>query len=198
MFQLEPFLLFNYIRYVVFFEIVYCHVFGVCVTNNNGFFIWWSNLLDLYTTWLQQFTNHYLTGHWNILTTLLLQLNWLHCTALLLSAVTDGQSASLSSNKAPIWGLRPDFYYCQTAAGLLMWDALSDERTGLSFKIAACPRQRSNFQVRVPWYSWPYFTVSDSRLPFSSSPKTRMATVGVFDPASTRDALLLDYSDFVR
>jgi hypothetical protein len=23
----------------------------------------------------------------------------------------DGQSASLSSNKAPIWGLRPDFYY---------------------------------------------------------------------------------------
>jgi hypothetical protein len=30
---------------------------------------------------------------------------------------TDGQSASLSWNKAPIWGLRPDFYYCQTVAG---------------------------------------------------------------------------------
>jgi hypothetical protein len=28
---------------------------------------------------------------------------------------TDGQSASLSWNKAPIWGLRPDFYYCETA-----------------------------------------------------------------------------------
>jgi hypothetical protein len=26
---------------------------------------------------------------------------------------TDGQSASLSWNKAPIWGLRPDLYYCQ-------------------------------------------------------------------------------------
>jgi hypothetical protein len=25
---------------------------------------------------------------------------------------TDGQSASLSWNKAPIWGLRPDFYFC--------------------------------------------------------------------------------------
>jgi hypothetical protein len=25
---------------------------------------------------------------------------------------TDGQSASLSYNKAPIWGLGPDFYYC--------------------------------------------------------------------------------------
>jgi hypothetical protein len=26
---------------------------------------------------------------------------------------------------------RPDFYYCQTVAGLLMWAALSDERTSL-------------------------------------------------------------------
>jgi hypothetical protein len=25
---------------------------------------------------------------------------------------TDGLSASLSWNKAPIWGLRPDLYYC--------------------------------------------------------------------------------------
>jgi hypothetical protein len=29
---------------------------------------------------------------------------------------TDGQSASLSWNKAPIWGLRPDLYYCLTVA----------------------------------------------------------------------------------
>jgi hypothetical protein len=45
----------------------------------------------------------------------------------------DGQSASLSWNKAPIWGLRPHLYYCQIVPGLLMWGALSDERTGLSF-----------------------------------------------------------------
>jgi hypothetical protein len=38
---------------------------------------------------------------------------------------TDGQSASLSWNKAPIWGLRPYFYYRRTVAGLLMWGALS-------------------------------------------------------------------------
>jgi hypothetical protein len=68
-----------------------------------------------------------------------------------------------------------------------MWGALSDERTGLSFTIAAGPRQRSHFQVRVPWDSWPYFTVSVSRLTFSSPPTTRRATVEVFDPASTRD-----------
>jgi hypothetical protein len=50
---------------------------------------------------------------------------------------TDGQSASPSWNKAYVWGLRPDFYYCQPVADLLMWGALTDERTGLSFTIAA-------------------------------------------------------------
>jgi hypothetical protein len=63
---------------------------------------------------------------------------------------TDGQSASLSWNKAPIWGLRPDLDYCLTFAGLLIWGALSDERTGLSFAIATGPRQRSHFWVRFP------------------------------------------------
>jgi hypothetical protein len=48
---------------------------------------------------------------------------------------THGQSASLSWNKAPIWGLRPDFYYRPTVAGLLMWGALSDERTGVSLQL---------------------------------------------------------------
>jgi hypothetical protein len=40
---------------------------------------------------------------------------------------TDGQPASLSWNKAPIWGLRPDLYYCLTVAGFMIWGALSDE-----------------------------------------------------------------------
>jgi hypothetical protein len=66
---------------------------------------------------------------------------------------TDGHSASMSSNKAPIWGLRQDFYYCQTVAGLLAWGALSDKRMGLSFTIAAGPRQRSLCRVRVQWDS---------------------------------------------
>jgi hypothetical protein len=102
---------------------------------------------------------------------------------------TDGPSATLSWNKAPIWGLRPDFYYHQTFASLLIWGALSDERTGLSFTISAGPRPRSHSSVRVPWYSRPYFTVSGSRFPFSSPPTTRRATVEVFDPASTRYTL---------
>jgi hypothetical protein len=56
----------------------------------------------------------------------------------------------------------------------------------MSFTIVADPRQRSHSRVRVPWDSRPYFTVSDSKLPFSSPPTTRMATVEAFDPASTR------------
>jgi hypothetical protein len=49
---------------------------------------------------------------------------------------TDDQSVSLSWNKAPIWGLRPDLYYCQIflgGGGLVGGGALSNERTGLSF-----------------------------------------------------------------
>jgi hypothetical protein len=75
-----------------------------------------------------------------------------------------------------------------------MWGALSDERTGLPFTPAAGPRQRSYSRVRVPWDSRPYFTVSDSILSISSPPKTCRATVEVFDPASTRDELLLQLS----
>jgi hypothetical protein len=79
---------------------------------------------------------------------------------------TDGQSVSLSWNKSSIWGLRPDFYYCQTVVGLLMWGVLSDERTGLSLTVAAGPRKRSHSGIRVPWDSPPYFTVSDWDLSF--------------------------------
>jgi hypothetical protein len=130
---------------------------------------------------------------------------------------TDGQSTSLSWNKAPIQGLWPGLYYRQTVAGLLMWGVLSDERTDVSFTIVAGPHQRSNSRVRVPWDSWPYFTVSNSRLPqlrgsgpriynpqelggpvippgtglLSSPSTTRRATLKAFEPASTRGRLVL-------
>jgi hypothetical protein len=62
--------------------------------------------------------------------------------------------------EALIWGLRPDFYYCLTVAGLLVWGVLSDKRTGLSFALAAGPRQRSQSRVRVPWDSRPYTRIT--------------------------------------
>jgi hypothetical protein len=99
----------------------------------------------------------------------------------------DGQAASLSWSKAPIWGLRPDLYYmCDSYTVLFLWGALSDKRSGLSFVYAAGPCQRSLSRIRVPSDLRPYFTVSDLRLPFSSPPTTRRVTVEVFDPASTR------------
>jgi hypothetical protein len=84
--------------------------------------------------------------------------------------MTDVQSTSLSWNKASVWGLRLNLYCCQTVAVLLMWSALSDERTDVAFIIAPGPHQRSHFWVRRPWVSLPYvyFTLSDSRLPLSS------------------------------
>jgi hypothetical protein len=75
--------------------------------------------------------------------------------------------------------------------------ALSDERMGLSFTIAADPRQRTHSRVRVPWDSRSYFTVWDSRLPFSSPSTNRRATVEVFDPASTRRYYLNSESELL-
>jgi hypothetical protein len=76
-----------------------------------------------------------------------------------------GQSVFVSSTHR---GLTTRFLLL-TVAGLLMWGALSDERTGLQFTTAD-PRQRSHSWVRVPRDSWPYFTVSNSRLPQPGGP----------------------------
>jgi hypothetical protein len=122
------------------------------------YLIWgWSLLLRSPSTWIESKSESYIT--------------------------TDGQSASLSWNKAPIWGFRPDIYYRRTVAGLLMWGVLSEERAGLSFTIAADSSQCSHSRVRAPWDSRPYFTVSDLRLPISSPLTTRWATVVAFDPS---------------
>jgi hypothetical protein len=89
-------------------------------------------------------------------------LNWV----LSLMLTTDGQPASLSWNKAPIWGLRPDLYYCVTVTDLFLRGSLSDERSGLSFVCAAGLCQRSLSRVRVPWDLRPYFTAQIWDFPF--------------------------------
>jgi hypothetical protein len=55
------------------------------------------------------------------------------------------------------------------------------------------PSPAQSFSVPVSWDSRPYFTLSDSRLPFFSPPKTRRVTVEVFDPASTRESDWMNY-----
>jgi hypothetical protein len=98
---------------------------------------------------------------------------------------TDGASTSLSWNKAPIWDLRPDLYYCQTVAGLLMSCALSDERTSLPGIVVAGPRQRSHSRIRVLGTRDRILLSQNSRLPFSAPPTTYRFTVEVFDPSFT-------------
>jgi hypothetical protein len=51
---------------------------------------------------------------------------------------------------------------------------LSDVRMGLSFATTAGPRQSSHSWVQVPRDSWPYFTVSDSKLPKLGGPGPRI------------------------
>jgi hypothetical protein len=61
---------------------------------------------------------------------------------------TDSQSASPSWCQAPIWNPRPffphslfDYFY--TVSGLLMWGALSDDKSSLYFSVFSGHRQRS-------------------------------------------------------
>jgi hypothetical protein len=98
---------------------------------------------------------------------------------------TDGQSASLPWNKTPVWDLWPDFYSCQTVAGLFMWGVLSDERTSLLFTIAAGFRQRSHQGTRdriLLSQIWDFPFCRLLRL-------AGLAAVEEFDPASTRNSL---------
>jgi hypothetical protein len=78
---------------------------------------------------------------------------------------SQSQSYITTDVQSPMRFPRPQFHHSQTDAGLLMWGAFCDERTSLSFTIAAGPRQGSHCRVRVPRYSWPYVTVSDMRFP---------------------------------
>jgi hypothetical protein len=80
---------------------------------------------------------------------------------------TTSQSVSQSVSfgvKHPTWA-KDQIFISQTVAGLLMWGALSDKKTGLSLTVVADPRQRSHSRIRFPRDLWPYFTVSDSRAP---------------------------------
>jgi hypothetical protein len=95
-------------------------------------------------------------------------------------------SQSVSLGIEPHLGLMTRYLLIFTVMVLFSSGALSDERTGLAFVYDADPRQRWLYRVRVPWDSWPYFTLSYLRILLTSPPATRSVTVEVFEPASTR------------
>jgi hypothetical protein len=101
----------------------------------------------------------------------------------------------LTASRPVFLGVKPpsgaqDQIFVTVSCGFVMWGALSDERTGLSFIIATGPRQRIHSPVRVLRDSWPYFTVSDSRLPQPGGPGPRIyiprEQCGPVIPAGTR------------
>jgi hypothetical protein len=71
-------------------------------------------------------------------------------------------------------GAKPRLWLLWDSCCLLMWGALSEERTGMSFTTDPGSRQRSHSRVRVLRYPWPYFTVSDSRVPQYGGPAPRI------------------------
>jgi hypothetical protein len=78
-----------------------------------------------------------------------------------------------------------------------------DERTGLSFKIVAGPRQCSHSQVPVQWDSLPYYIVSDSGLPQPVEPGPRIyipqeqgGPICTVKPVLTEDLCVVQMKEF--
>jgi hypothetical protein len=124
-----------------------------CPFPGNGFYTWTITVSINFTLQISRYysTNKVLSSraefqlHWTALTNSdasvpqlnssagVSKLNWFKQSHSQGYVTTDYQAASLSWNKAPIWCLRSDLYYSLTIAGLLIWGALSDGRTGLLF-----------------------------------------------------------------
>jgi hypothetical protein len=102
---------------------------------------------------------------------------------------TDRQPASLSWNKAPIWGLRPDLYYSCDSYGLVLVGHPLWREVGSVFCMCCGPLPAQFSRVQFPWDLRPHFTVSDLRLPFSSPPTTRRVTVEVMPAVPSQVSL---------
>jgi hypothetical protein len=88
---------------------------------------------------------------------------------------TDGQSVSQSGSL----GIEPQLWLMTRY--LLLFDSYGLVFVGRGRVCLLYMLLLVFFWVRVPWYSRPYFTVSDLRLLFSSPSTTRRVTVKVFD-----------------
>jgi predicted branched-subunit amino acid permease len=67
-----------------------------------------------------------------------------------------------SWNKASVWGSRPNLYYCMAVVALLMWNALSDERTVLSFARATVTNNKSVVSMYNLYFTCYYIWSRDS------------------------------------
>jgi hypothetical protein len=79
-----------------------------------------------------------------------IRMNWVELSFMLRPTVSRPVSLGI---KHPFGAYDQIFVTCVTVTVLILWGALSDERTGLSFIYAAGPCPRSLSLVRVPWDS---------------------------------------------
>jgi hypothetical protein len=102
----------------------------------------------------------------------------------------DGQSVSLSWNKAPIWHLRPHFYYCHTVAGLLIWDTVWREDRSVVYNCCWSSPAQSFSGPSLGWLVTIFYCLRFDTSVFVASYDS-LDVGGVFDPASTQEWLFL-------
>jgi hypothetical protein len=167
----------------------------VCVTNSNGVFDWMNGFINifLYTHSLSQsitITNNNssagLAQFWSGLIFLYSALiyGWLHSGLvynwLLIYDCLHSQVKVKVTLRLTVSQAASKSWLLFDSHGIVLWGALSDKRTGLSFVMLL------TLASAVPWDSRPYFTVSHLRLIFPWPPTTRRVTVELFDPDFTR------------
>jgi hypothetical protein len=89
--------------------------------------------------------------------------------------MTDSQSASLCWNKHPLGAYDRIFITIRQLRAC--WSGALSLTRGQVCHLQLLLASAVIFWVQIAWYSWPYFTVSDSRLPFLLPPTTCMATM---------------------
>jgi hypothetical protein len=111
---------------------------------------------------LQYFTNHYLRmdtlDFWPHYTS-----NWTISFFCQSHIATDGQSISKSWSRAPS-GAHDQIFITLWQLGSWFCERPLWRENGSVFCICCWPSPGSRSRVRVPWDSWPYFTVSVSSL----------------------------------
>jgi hypothetical protein len=177
-----------------FLSLIYCHVLVVAwrmiVGSKFDDWVYWTPLWQLQSI----ITAHTLNSS---LKTSVWRISHISLTALWISDSGTTQSCESSrvlcydrrSVGQSVWEIHPSGAYDQifiTVKQLrVCWCGAHSLTRGrvCRLQLQLDPRQYNHSRVRVPWDSRPYFTLSDSRLPFSSTPTCR-ATVEVFDLAS--------------
>jgi hypothetical protein len=106
-------------------------------------------------------------------------------------------SQSVTLGVEPHLGLMTRYLLLFDSYGLVLCEAPSLTRGWVCLLYATGPCQRSLSQVRVPWYSRPYFTVSDLRLVLLVPTREVTGSISAWVPTKLA-AVLCDSPQFLQ